>query len=71
MGINARVVSLTRRLYLVMPGAPEVPCDELSGEKLWGEVDENKHYAFCESLVLAMESVANSGLKDHLFDGTD
>lgn len=42
---------IARRLYEAMPGAPRVEFDHDRGEKLWGEVDENEHYLFCEQVA--------------------
>ena len=37
-------------LYRVMPGAPPVPLDNQIGW-LWGEVEGNEHFAFCEAIA--------------------
>lgn len=44
------LLTLTKRLYEKMPGAPRVPRDR-GGHALWGEVEGNEHWAFCEEIV--------------------
>lgn len=45
-------------LYRVMPGAPPVPLDERGW--LWGEVEHNEHFQFCE--IIAERIVRWSGV---------
>jgi hypothetical protein len=56
---QARIVTITRNLYEVMPGARPVPTD-VYGEKMWGCVDEEPHYNFCNSIANLI--VRNSAL---------
>lgn len=36
-------------LYKMMPGAPMPPMDD--GYYLWGEMEGNDHWCFCEAIV--------------------
>jgi hypothetical protein len=48
---DERVHEVARRLYQAMPGAERVPHDDLTGEKMWGEVEDTQHYQFCEQIA--------------------
>ncbi len=53
-----RIETISRNLYESMPGAPDVPKSD--GFKMWGEVEDNQHYEFCN--VIANLIVRNSAL---------
>lgn len=53
-----RIEAITHNLYSSMPGAPDVPTDERG--RLWGEVEDNQHYEFCN--VIAHLIVSNSAI---------
>jgi hypothetical protein len=53
-----RIMIAAKALYEQMPGAPAVPYDQIIGERLWGEVDENRHFLFCEAIATMMEEIA-------------
>jgi hypothetical protein len=44
------------RLYSALPGAPMPPTED--GWYLWGEVEGNDHWVFCETLVDMMMGIA-------------
>jgi hypothetical protein len=47
------LLRLTKRLYAKMPGAPQPPSDE-QGFKMWGDVEGNDHWQFCEEIIQVM-----------------
>lgn len=51
-----RIKSMTHHLYRAMPGAPPVPRDQ-DGATLWGEVDGNNHYDFCNRIARLIDGV--------------
>jgi hypothetical protein len=53
MNTDGTLLRLTKRLYAKMPGAPQPPSDEV-GVKLWGEVQGNDHWQFCEEIIQVM-----------------
>lgn len=48
MRVDPKTLAI-RDLYEIMPGAPPVPQDD--GRSLWGEVEGNEHWRFCERLI--------------------
>jgi len=50
--------ALARRLYSVMPGAPQPDSDERG--KLWGDVETNDAYIFCEQIALEIIRAAQA-----------
>jgi len=48
------------RLYRSMPGAPRIPVDPDSGFALWGEVEGNEHWEFCEQIVDLMAGMVKA-----------
>ena len=54
------VERLTRELYDAMPGAPQVPKEHDPraphnyGARLWGEVEGNYHWQFCNRIAAAI-----------------
>jgi hypothetical protein len=43
------------KLYRAMPGAPQPSRDE-DGCAMWGDVEGNEHWQFCEAIVNLIES---------------
>lgn len=58
MSEHRRLHRITR-LYLAMPGAPLPPKEE--GWYLWGEVEGNDHWMFCQAIV---EMIEEGGRRD-------
>lgn len=56
-----RIHKMARSLYLSMPGAPFVGTDDLGDGnghvRMWGEVEGNEHYQFCEHIATMIASV--------------
>lgn len=50
-----RIEVMAHFLYDRMPGAPRVPTDD--GWKMWGEVESNDHFIFCEAVAALIERV--------------
>lgn len=49
MDQNLKRLKMIQRLYMSMPGAPEVPW--VDGARAWGEVEHTEHWVFCENIV--------------------
>lgn len=47
------------KLYQAMPGAPACPSDERG--LLWGEVEGNEHWVFCEAIDDAITAALLTG----------
>lgn len=66
LATSKRIHLIARRLYLCMPGAPEVPIMATADDcdfPLWGEVEDNEHYAFCKAIA---EQIAEFDARKHV-----
>ncbi len=50
--------AMARRLYSVMPNVPQPDSDERG--KLWGDVETNDAYVFCEQIALEIIRAAQA-----------
>lgn len=60
-------INLTRELYRAMPGAPAVPIAATGPQ--YGEVEGNRHYAFCREIVFGTFCCGEMAEMDALLAG--
>jgi hypothetical protein len=53
-------IARIQSLYVEMPGAPFVRFED--GVRMWGEVNDNDHWRFCEMIVRMMDEAAGSAV---------
>jgi hypothetical protein len=56
-----QVQALAERLYRAMPGAPMPPMED--GFYMWGDVEGNDHWAFCEEIAAAILNAQRAAIK--------